>query len=90
MTGVTNNFSGVGVAVRSQVSGIKNGKPAQVCSIALHDNAAAATGIGTGSIAQLILEGKLTKPGVWSVEQALSTELFERSMESRHLKIDRV
>lgn len=90
MTGVTNSFSGVGVAVRSQVSGIKNGKPAQVCSIALHDNAAAATGIGTGSIAQLILEGKLTKPGVWSVEQALSTELFERSMESRHLKIDRV
>ncbi|MEZ2229293.1 MAG: saccharopine dehydrogenase family protein [Microcoleus sp.] len=90
MTGVTNSFSGVGVAVRSQVSGIKNGKPAQVCSIALHDNAAAATGIGTGSIAQLILEGKLTKPGVWSVEQALSTELFERSMESRNLKIDRV
>lgn len=90
MTGVTNSFSGVGVAVRSQVSGIKNGKPAQVCSIALHDNAAAATGIGTGSIAQLILEGTLTKPGVWPVEQALSTELFERSMESRNLKIDRV
>lgn len=90
MTSVSNNFSGVGVAVRSQVTGIKNGKSAQVCSIALHDNAAAATGIGTGSIAQLILEGKLTKPGVWSVEQALSTELFERSMESRHLKIDRV
>jgi len=55
-----------------------------------HDNAAVATGIGTGSIAQLILEGKLTKPGVWSVEQALLTELFERSMQSRHLKIDRV
>jgi len=89
MTGVSNNFSGVGVAVRSQVTGLKNGKPAQVCSIALHDNTAAATGIGTGSIAQLILEGKLTKPGVWSVEQALSTELFERSMQSRHLKIDR-
>jgi saccharopine dehydrogenase-like NADP-dependent oxidoreductase len=90
MTSVSNNFSGVGVAVRSQVTGLKNGKPAQVCSIALHDNAAVATGIGTGSIAQLILEGKLTKPGVWSVEQALSTEIFERSMQSRHLKIDRV
>ena len=48
----------------------------------------AATGIGTGSIAQLILEGKLTKPGVWSVEQALSTELFERSMQSRNLNIN--
>jgi saccharopine dehydrogenase-like NADP-dependent oxidoreductase len=90
MTSVSNNFSGVGVAVRSQVTGLKNGQPAQVCSIALHENAAVATGIGTGSIAQLILEGKLTKPGVWSVEQALSTELFERSMQSRHLKIDRV
>ncbi len=90
MTSVSNNFSGVGVAVRSQVTGLKNGKPAQVCSIALHDNAAVATGIGTGSIAQLILEGKLTKPGVWSVEQALSTELFEQTMQSRNLKIDRV
>ncbi|PSB38445.1 saccharopine dehydrogenase [filamentous cyanobacterium Phorm 46] len=90
LTAVSNNFSGVGVAVRSQVSGIKNGKPAQVCSIAIHPNAAAATGIGTGSIAQLILEGKLTKPGVWSVEQALSTELFERSMQSRSFNIDRL
>jgi saccharopine dehydrogenase-like NADP-dependent oxidoreductase len=88
MTGVTNNFSGVGVAVRSQVTGIKNGKPAKVCSTALHENAAAATGIGTGSIAQLMLEGKLDRPGVWAVEQALSTELFERAMESRHLQIE--
>ena len=88
MTSVTNNFSGVGVAVRSQVTGLKNGKPAKVCSTAVHPNAAAATGIGTGSIAQLILEGKLTKPGVWSVEQAVSTELFERAMQSRHLKIN--
>lgn len=90
MTSVTNSFSGVGVAVRSQVSGIKNGKPTQVCSIAVHPNAAAATGIGTGSIAQLILEGKLTKPGVWSVEQALSTELFEESMQNRNLNIEQV
>lgn len=89
MTSVTNSLSGVGVAVRSQVSGIKNGKPALVCSTAVHENAAVATGIGTGSIAQLILEGKLTKPGVWSVEQALATDLFEQTMHDRHLKIDR-
>jgi saccharopine dehydrogenase-like NADP-dependent oxidoreductase len=88
MTSVTNNFSGVGVAVRSQVTGIKNGKPAKVCSTALHENAAAATGIGTGSIAQLMLEGKLDRPGVWAVEQALSTELFERAMQSRNLQIE--
>ena len=90
MTAVSNNFSGVGVAVRSQVTGLKDGQPAQVCSIALHENAAVATGIGTGSIAQLILEGKLTKPGVWSVEQALSTELFEGAMQSRNLNIEQV
>jgi saccharopine dehydrogenase-like NADP-dependent oxidoreductase len=88
MTSVTNTFSGVGVAVRSQVTGIKNGKPTKVCSTALHENAAAATGIGTGSIAQLMLEGKLDRPGVWAVEQALSTELFERAMQSRNLKIE--
>lgn len=89
MTSVTNSFSGVGVAVRSQVTGLKNGKPAKVCSTAVHENAAAATGIGTGSIAQLLLEGKLAKPGVWSVEQALATDLFEQAMQDRHLKIDR-
>lgn len=88
MTSVTNNFSGVGVAVRSQVTGIKNDKPTKVCSTALHENAATATGIGTGSIAQLMLEGKLDRPGVWAVEQALSTELFERAMQSRNLKIE--
>jgi saccharopine dehydrogenase-like NADP-dependent oxidoreductase len=90
MTAVSNNFSGVGVAVRSQVTGLKNGKPAKVCSTAVHPNAAAATGIGTGSIAQLMLEGKLTKPGVWSVEQAISTELFEGAMQSRNFNIEQV
>ncbi|MBE9124322.1 saccharopine dehydrogenase NADP-binding domain-containing protein [Tychonema sp. LEGE 07199] len=90
MTAVSNNFSGVGVAVRSQVTGIKNGKPAKVRSTAVHPNAATATGIGTGSIAQLMLEGKLAKPGVWSVEQALSTELFEGAMQSRNLNIEQV
>jgi saccharopine dehydrogenase-like NADP-dependent oxidoreductase len=89
MTSVTNNFSGVGVAVRSQVTGLKNGKPTKVCSTVLHENAAVATGIGTGTIAQLMLESKLQKPGVWSVEQALSTDLFEGAMQSRDLKIDR-
>ncbi|MEG4941408.1 saccharopine dehydrogenase NADP-binding domain-containing protein [Microcoleus sp. F4-D5] len=90
MTSVTNSFSGVGVAVRSQVTGLKNGQPAKVCSTAVHPNAAAATGIGTGSIAQLMLEGELKKPGVWSVEQALSTELFERAMQNRNLNIEQV
>jgi saccharopine dehydrogenase-like NADP-dependent oxidoreductase len=37
-----------------------------------------------------MLEGKLEKPGVWSVEQALSTELFEGAMQNRHLNIEQV
>jgi saccharopine dehydrogenase-like NADP-dependent oxidoreductase len=47
-----------------------------------------AAGAGTGSIAELMLLGKLNKPGVWPVEQALSTELFEQTMQSRGLKIN--
>lgn len=90
MTSVTNSFSGVGVAVRSQVSGIKDGKRATVCSTAVHENAADATGIGTGSLAQLMLEGKLSKPGVWSVEQAVSTEIFEQAMHDRNFNIEQV
>ena len=72
------------------MTGLKNGQPAKVRSTAIHPNAAAATGIGTGSIAQLMLEGKLAKPGVWSVEQALSTELFEGSLQNRNLNIEQV
>ncbi|MBW3584909.1 MAG: saccharopine dehydrogenase, partial [Cyanobacteria bacterium 0813] len=68
--------------------GLKNGQPAKVCSTAIHPSAAVATGLGTGSIAQLMLEGKLQKPGVWSVEQGLSTELFEQAIQSRNLQIN--
>ena len=44
-------------------------------------------GCGTGIIAQLVLAGTLNQPGVWSVEQVLSTDLFEQAMQQRHLKI---
>ena len=87
MTDVTNPFSGIGVAVRSEVTGFKNGQPATFCSTLVHNNTAIASGCGTGSIAQLILEGKLKKPGVWAVEQALPTDLFEQIMQSRGIQI---
>lgn len=87
MTAFTNVFTGTGVAVRSEVSGLKNGKPARIFSTVVHDNAAVATGIGTGSIAELILKGKLDKPGVWPQEQAVSTVLFEQLMQVRGLQI---
>ena len=53
----------------------------------VHENTAIAAGAGTGSVAQLILDGKLHKPGIYPVEQALSTELFEETMQSRQIEI---
>lgn len=87
MTSVTDRIIGTGVAVRSEVMGRKNGQPATFCTSVVHDNAATATGIGTGTIAEFILSGKLNKPGVWPVEQALPTDLFEHCLENRGLKI---
>lgn len=88
MTNFTNRFSGIGVAIRSQVTGRKNGQEAAYYSTLVHENAAIASGIGTGSIAQLLLSGKLKKPGVWSVEQVVSTNLFNQIIQSRGIKID--
>jgi len=87
MTDFTDSLSGIGVAVRSEVTGQKNGKTAIFCSNLVHENTAAASGCGTGSIAQLLLEGKLHKPGVFPVEEALPTDLFEYTMQSRGIKI---
>ncbi len=87
MTDVTNRFSGIGVAVRSEVTGRKNGQLARHCSTLIHENTAIASGCGTGGIAQLLLDGRLKKPGVWTVEQALPTHLFTQTMQSRNFKI---
>lgn len=87
MTQVSDRFSGIGVAIRSEVTGYKDGKSISACSTLVHENTAVAAGAGTGSIAELMLAGKLNKPGVWPVEQALSTELFEQTMQSRGLEI---
>ncbi|RUT03502.1 saccharopine dehydrogenase [Dulcicalothrix desertica PCC 7102] len=87
MTDVTDAFSGIGVAVRSEVSGIKDGKNATYCSTLVHNNTAIAAGAGTGSIAQLLLDG-YSKPGVYPVEEALPTSLFEQTMHSRKINID--
>jgi saccharopine dehydrogenase-like NADP-dependent oxidoreductase len=87
MTDISDRFSGTGVAIRSEVTGEKSGLLKQYCSHFVHDNAALATGHGTGSIAQCILSGQLNKPGVWAVEQALSTPLFEETMRIRNLSL---
>jgi saccharopine dehydrogenase-like NADP-dependent oxidoreductase len=90
MTQASDRFSGIGVAIRSEVTGYKEGKPVTICSTLVHENTAVAAGCGTGSLAQLILEGKLRKPGVWPVEGALPTDLFEATMQARGIAIAQV
>ncbi|MBD3880166.1 saccharopine dehydrogenase NADP-binding domain-containing protein [Phormidium tenue FACHB-886] len=88
MTAVTDRFSGIGVVMRAEVTGKKAGEPARYVSTFLHENTAVAVGYGTGSLAELMLLGKVNQPGVWAVEQVLPTPLFEQAMESRSVKID--
>jgi saccharopine dehydrogenase-like NADP-dependent oxidoreductase len=87
MTQLSDRISGIGIAIRAQVTGYQAGKPVTVISTLVHENTAAAAGAGTGSIAQSILAGQLSKPGIWSVEQALTTELFEQAMQRRNIQI---
>lgn len=87
MTTISDRFSGTGVAVQAEVIGQKANKPVRYYSTFTHPDAATATGLGAGSIAQLILSGELTKPGVWTVEQSLPTHLFEQVMRQRGMAI---
>lgn len=87
MTQFSDRISGIGIAIRAQVTGYKENQPVTVVSTLVHENTAAAAGAGTGSIAQFILAGQLSKPGIWSVEQALTTELFEPAMQHRNIQI---
>jgi saccharopine dehydrogenase-like NADP-dependent oxidoreductase len=88
MASVTNRFSGIGVAMRVDIIGQKNGEIAHYYSTFVHDNAAIATGIGTGSISEFILSEQIKKPGVWPVEQAVTTVLWENILSSRELLVE--
>ena len=87
MTKVTDKFSGIGVAMRAEITGDKDGKTKTYCATMMHPNTAISAGAGTGAIAQLLLSGELKQPGIYPVEQALSTELFLQAMESRQIVI---
>jgi saccharopine dehydrogenase-like NADP-dependent oxidoreductase len=90
MTGVTDRFSGTGVAMRVDVRGKKEGQLGCYSATFVHESAAISTGIGTGSVAEFILSGRIHKPGVWPIEQALNTPLFVEMLDSRRLKIIKV
>ena len=87
MTNVTDRFSGIGVAMRAEITGESAGKPKTYCATMVHPNTAIAAGAGTGSVAQFLLSGRLKQPGIYPVEQALSTELFNEAMNSRQIEI---
>lgn len=83
MTRISDRFSGIGIALRVEVSGIKQEKPTRYVLSFSHENTATATGNGTGSIAEFILNGQLHRPGVWAIEQVVPTERFQQAMASR-------
>ncbi len=87
MTDVTDRVSGIGVAIRSEVTGKKDGQPARCLTTLVHPNTAIIAGYGTGSVAQLLLNGQLQKPGVWAIEAALPTDLFTQTMGDRGVQI---
>lgn len=88
MTEVTDKLTGVGVAMRAEITGTKDGKKANYLSTMVHDNTAFAAGCGTGCVAEYILLGKIDKSGIYPVEQALSTDLFTQAMKKRNIKIE--
>jgi len=88
MTDVTDRVSGTGVAMRCDIHGTHSGEPVHYISTFAHASAAVATGLGTGSIAELILAGKLNEPGVYPVERSLPTDRFQEILNSRNLQVN--
>jgi saccharopine dehydrogenase-like NADP-dependent oxidoreductase len=88
MAQVTDLWSGIGIAVRVDVQGWKGKQQQNYRLQFFHNHTAIAAGMGAGSIAQLLLNQEITQPGVWSVEQAVTTDLFEKMMAQRGIKID--
>ncbi|MFM7409062.1 MAG: saccharopine dehydrogenase family protein [Cuspidothrix sp.] len=88
MTEVTNIFTGIGVAIRAEITGKINDKTAVYCVNLVHENTTIATGLGVGTIAELLLNNQLKHPGVVPVEIVLPTHLFRQNMEQRNVKID--
>jgi saccharopine dehydrogenase-like NADP-dependent oxidoreductase len=88
MTSVTDRVSGIGVGMRVDVLGEKDGRSARYSATFCHASAAIATGIGTGSIGEYILAGTIDRPGVWPVEQVVETGIFTQMMASRQISIE--
>jgi saccharopine dehydrogenase-like NADP-dependent oxidoreductase len=88
MTHLTDRLSGIGVAIRADITGKKNGKLAIYQAKMVHPHTAIAAGCGAGTVAQLLLSKDLNRSGLFPVEQILSTELFTQVMAQRNIKIE--
>lgn len=88
MTEVSDRFSGIGLAMRAEITGMHQRSSAQYIATFVHPNTAVAAGMGTGSLAQVLLSGELHKPGVWPVEQAVPTDLFQLTSQQRGLAVN--
>jgi len=88
MARLTDLASGVGIAVVADVTGWQSQEKEHYRLGFYHNHTAIAAGMGAGSVAQLLLNQDLIQPGVWSVEQAVTTPLFEAMMQQRGIKID--
>ncbi|MGD1948226.1 MAG: saccharopine dehydrogenase family protein [Leptolyngbyaceae cyanobacterium] len=88
MTQVTDRFSGTGITIRLAIQGQYQGQAATYLAHTTHPDTAEAAGYGAGSIAQLILSGQLSSPGVRPVESALPTPLFQKTLAMRGLTVD--
>jgi hypothetical protein len=62
MTSVSDRFSGIGVAIRSEVRGQKDGKPTLIGSTLVHENTAVAAGAGA---LEQILPNKHLRIDLW-------------------------
>ncbi|WP_204138146.1 saccharopine dehydrogenase family protein [Halomicronema sp. CCY15110] len=87
MTGISDRFTGTGVAIHCDVQGHKAGETAHYCSWFAHPSAAIAAGIGAGYIAELLLSGQINQPGVYPVEQAVTTAQFRQALARRQLSL---
>lgn len=90
MTELTDPRTGIGIAMRISIEGELNGEQTTYLSTFDHEDTAFCAGCGTGAVAQLMLLGKLHKPGVWPVEKSLSTDRFEETLAQRKLTVKRV
>jgi saccharopine dehydrogenase-like NADP-dependent oxidoreductase len=86
MTQLSDRWSGIGVAIRSEVKGLRGGVPTTVCSTVVHPNTAIAAGAGAGMMAAELLK-KSYPTGVFPIERCLETPEFQCAMQQRNIDI---